>query len=229
MRNLTHTDLFHRFCILATMSLVAVNPITILAQSPATTRAVKIQAMINLEVGGFLDAEGLSSATSAQIKDFLAQRATASADAVDQALQAGLAKDKSSALVAKARASSDDGIDSAFDPAVAPLVKEIVRNYVAYSEIAKVYVPHMVSAGVPLTGDQMRQLANTLYNCRSALVNSSAPAMRTSIDAATGLSDLDKLILVQVPTYLSPSQVAVLRADLLKASKAIATNTPYTP
>jgi hypothetical protein len=222
------TAKYKNFGVLAAMALFMATGIAMRAQSANAMRLVHMQQQISLEIGPYLTGLSLPLPTVAAVEAFLLRREVAVADAIDQGLQRGLSPAQAGPLTAAARAKVDAGIDSSFDPSTAVIVKDIVRNYVGYSLIARIYGRHMAASGAPLTASQTRDLANTLYNCNSALVNASATQMRKSVDPASGLSTLDQMILTEASGYLSASQKAVLQEDLAKISHAVISGNPLT-
>jgi hypothetical protein len=197
------------------------------AQSPNAVPSNYLQKQIQQEIGPFIDSLSLPSSVTSGITAFLLERAEAAANASALGSQQNLSPTQVANLIAAARANVDAGITSSFDAPTAGLVQEIVRNYVGYSQIDQIYAPQMAAQGFPLTPSQIRQLANTLYNCNSALVTPNSPQMRSAVNIASGLSQLDDLVLSQTASYLSASQQVILRVNLAAISKSIISGTSF--
>ncbi len=113
------------------------------AQSTADWRLVYMKQGIQREIGPFLTTLSLDPTIVNQIyiDTFLLERSISAADAIDLAKQQSLAPEQMATAIASARAVSDSQITSTFDPDTAPLVREIVRNYVGYSQIDQIFKP----------------------------------------------------------------------------------------
>jgi hypothetical protein len=191
------------------------------AQLSEGARTVFLKQQIEREIKPSLQLQGLSPAAINNVSSFLLGRAESAADAVDLGQGQKLSQDGISGLIANARAAIDSNIDTSFDKPTASLVREIIRNYVGYSQISSIYAPHMETAGVPLTGPQIRALANTLYDCNSTNVTADSPKLRMTVNAESGLSALDTLILSKASSYLGAGQLVVLRSDLRAVTATI--------
>ena len=206
--------------IIAALAAGTVAP-SAFAQLSEGSRAVYMKQQISREITPFLELEGLSPDALNNVSSFLLNRAESAADAFDLGQAQHLSQGGISGLIANARAGADSEIDTTFDKPTASLVKEIVRNYVGYSQISIIYAPHLASAGVPLSAAQERALANTLYNCNSTNVTADSPKLRVTVDPSTGLSSLDTLVLTQASAYLGAGQIVVLSADLKAITASI--------
>lgn len=198
------------------------------AQDASSSQLNHIQAEVKAELDPFLSSTSLSSDVTSSIEAFFIERASAAANAEASGHSQALPDSQILALVASARATVDANIDTTFDVSTAALVREIAQNYVAYTQIALIFQPQFISQHLSLTGDEIRQLAATMYNCYSAKVNANAPQMRATVDSTTGLSGLDSMLLLQAATFLSSSQVSILQTNLRAITKARSSGSLFT-
>jgi hypothetical protein len=184
-------------------------------------RLIYSRRQLERELGGILATVDAPEDTVSEIKAFLLERIAVSLDAQDLAKEQQLSHDATKMAIADAQKSVDDEMQAALTPDIYNSVHEMVKQYVAYSQIENSFEPDMSFAGVPLDNTQIKALAATLYNTYSATTNPDAPRLRLSIDSVTGLSGLDSKVLSTATAFLSPDQLGVLKIDLASNSNAM--------
>jgi hypothetical protein len=167
---------------------------------------------------------------AAKLKDLLVERNLSTSDAQQAAEAAGL--QRGSQAWRDAIKQATDGVDQEMTTLLGTDGRQTLQKLQLQSgmqnQIQFNYAPDLEDAGVGLTPEQSRGLAQALVSTRNP---GSLPAeMRQGYnqpDPATGLSPYDNRMLEAAAQVLSPAQVQILKADQIQTNQQSAILKPY--
>jgi hypothetical protein len=169
---------------------------------------------------------GLSAPTVARLKILLVERDLSTNDAHDLAAQRHLRGSDQMDLVAITRDQVEREISDILDPTSAAFVRDMFSLELSgeFSTVVETYGPEFSSTGEPLTGQQALALANIMHRVNipvAGTVRDQWIAKIPSIDPSTGLSGVDREIILEATPILSPLQITTLTTQLVKNTRRI--------
>ena len=167
----------------------------------------QLRRSILRQYGDALSALNLAPEQLAQLKDLLASRVIANGDPRLAGLTPGTPAYNQATRAASAAVNAQ--ITDLIGPDGQAKLRDAMMTSMAETQIANNYAPDFQDAGVALTPEQTRSLAQLMSPARMI----AGGAGQNQADPATGLSPNDEAMLEQAAQILSPAQVAILKTD----------------
>ena len=156
-----------------------------------------------------------------KIKDLLVDRIERHKDVNDAIMAAHVARSSdvdNTSLLNSINTENDKAIRDVAGEQAWGTLKQILDVEFQWGRVQQNYVPVFKTAGQPLTTDQCLALAKAL-NSGDSSSDSENVARRKEIDATTGLSGLDQVMITQLANDLSSEQLALFRQSLLRKNQ----------
>jgi hypothetical protein len=199
------------------------------AISPSTQeRMPGYRKAVDRVYGPVLRAFNLSPEVTTKLKELLVERFAGTQDAKDAAIASGLLTGgQMKQAMAIAAAESENEILQLVGPETAKQIQGMLAADLYLTSVSESYEPDFAAIGKPLNSSQVLQLAEALtasfVDNRAALVQtdphyypsvSSETLQLVTANPSTGLTPLDQQVVDKVASFLSPEQLAIVKAHL---------------
>jgi len=181
--------------------------------------------------GPGLAALNLPADQLAKLKSLLVERTQGEQDAQQAATAAGIKPGSPDWRVAVQDADNavDDAITALTGRKGASLVNWLQAQGTIQNQVSTQFGPDFADAGVALTPEQSATLQQAMSTANySGKSTSDRPANYNEIDPASGMSPHDQRILASASAGLNPSQLEILKTDLMQAHQRAAIQQQYT-
>lgn len=198
-------------------------------RSPASVdreKRSKDNRMVQKVWGRALENMSLPAEKLGRMKELLVERWESMQDAHDISVATGATKNSQlKGAIDRVNADWDADLRKAVDSDEYAKIRTMVDAVTYFSTVETVYAAEFAFHGAPLAPSQVWPFATALYEIYDSKANPQAARMRIeAIDAATGLSALDRQALVRVTPILTSAQIEFLKVKLrtntMRASQA---------